>query len=274
MVHRVAGILLGLGSSLLAQGQMGETLPGRDWVFQGGLMTFVQPRYPGSEHLRIVALPVVGAVYKERLNFGSSRVAIGAGLGWKAWIQGPWTFEVGLGMGERRPESRDEALAGMGNRAASLWAGGGLTWRARYGSLGLKVAQGLKDEAGLRATLETGTFIPLRPGVALTLGAQASWGNATHLAFDFGMTPDQAARRAALLASGDRRLRPGEARVYRPEAGLREVQGSLGLSWRMEQRWRLFGALTGTALQDKARQSPLVRKDTYVSAVLGLFKTF
>lgn len=86
------------------------------------------------------------------------------------------------------------------------------------------------------------------------------------------MTPDQAAARAALLASGDPRLRSGEDRAFAPGGGLESVALTGTLAFVADAHWRWFGLAQIAQLQGDAKDSPLVRNPTY--GVLGAGFTY
>ena len=157
----------------------------------------------------------------------------------------------------------------MGDRKATLWAGTGLGWRSGAWHARATLAHGLADEAGTRATLALARAFPLAPGWYATAGLHASMADAQAMAYDFGISGDQAQRRAALLAAGDSRLTPGEVGPYAPGAGLRDVGGILALAYKPQPRLTISLGLFGGRLQSEPEQSPLVRKPSYLSAGLG-----
>lgn len=244
------------------------------WRIQLGAMALGLPRYPGSGESRVLPLPVFSAEYGGRLFLGSSRVAVGLGGGIHAVRTEHWTWDLGLGLGEGRKASRADVLAGMGDRRASLFAGTGLRFHAGGFHAEVKAAEGLRDEAGGRASLTMGYGAALggRWFGDLSLGAEAA--DAKGVAFDYGVTPDQAAARAALIAAGDPRLRPGEDRVYAPGGGLERVALTGLLAFAADAHWRWFGLAQVAQLQGDAKDSPLVRNPTYGTVGVGFTYRF
>ncbi|HEU4951780.1 MAG TPA: MipA/OmpV family protein, partial [Holophagaceae bacterium] len=222
------------------------------WRIQLGAMALGLPRYPGSGDSRVVPLPVFSAEYG-RLFLGSSRVAVGLGGGVHAVRTEHWTWDLGLGLGEGRKEARADVLAGMGDRRASLFAGTGLRFHAGGFHAGLKVAEGLRDEAGGRASLTVGYGASLGGRWFGDLSAGAEAADAKGVAYDYGVTPDQAAARAALIASGDPRLRPGEDRAFTPGGGLERLALTGLLAFAADAHWRWFGLAQVTRLQGDAK---------------------
>ena len=252
----------------------GEARGDSGWRVDLGAMALSLPRYPGAGDSRVVPLPVFSAEYDGRLFLGSSRVAVGLGGGVHAVRTEHWTWDLGLGLGEGRKEARADVLAGMGDRRASLFAGTGLRFHAGGFHAGLKVAEGLRDEAGGRASVSVGYGAALggRWFGDLSAGAEAADAKAT--AYDYGVTPDQAAARTALLASGDPRLRPGEDRAFAPGGGLARVALTGLLAFAADAHWRWFGLAQVTRLQGDALDSPLVRTPTYGTVGVGFTYRF
>lgn len=241
---------------------------------QLGAMALGLPRYPGSGDYRAVPLPVFNAEYKDTLYVGSSRVAVGFGGGVHAMKTEHWTWDIGLGLGEGRKESRADVLAGMGDRGPSLYAGTGLKFHAGGFHAGLTVAEGLKDEAGGKGTLNFGYGAWLGGRWLGDVSVKATAADAKGMAYDYGVTPDQAAARAALIASGDPRLRPGEDRAFDPKGGLECVSLGGSLAYAADAHWIWFGLAQIAQLQGDAKDSPLVRNPTYGTLGVGFVYRF
>jgi len=238
-----------------------DEAPGRgDWKVNLGAMVLATPRAPGSEETRVIPLPVFSAEHKDTLYLGSSRVGVGFGGGIHALHGEHLTWDLGLGVGENRRESRADTLAGMGDRGPSVFAGTALRLKAGILHGSLSLAAGLKDEAGLRSTLSLGVGGPLGGRWFGGLSASATARDAKGMAFDFGIDPGQAAIRTALLASGDPRLRPGENRVWSPKGGLQDVALGAHLNYFVDTHWQWFGIVRATQLQGDAKSSPLTRQ--------------
>ena len=245
-----------------------------DWRVQLGAMALGLPRYPGSGDYRAVPLPVFNAEYKGRFYVGSSRVAVGLGGGVHAVKTEHWTWDLGLGLGEGRRESRADVLAGMGDRGPSLFAGTGLKFHAGGFHAGLTAAEGLKDEAGGRASLSFGYSAWMGGRWLGDFSVKATAADAKGMAYDYGVTADQAAARAALIASGDPRLRPGEDRAFDPRGGLESAALAGSLAYAADAHWTWFGLAQIAQLQGDAKDSPLVRNPTYGTLGVGFVYRF
>ena len=245
-----------------------------DWNVQLGAMALGLPRYPGSGDYRGLPLPVFSAEYKDRIFLGSSRVAVGLGGGVHAVKSDHWTWDLGLGVGEARRESRADVLAGMGDRGASLWAGTGLKFHNGGFHTELKVAAGLNEEAGVKGTFSIGYGAHLGGRWLGDVSMNAVEADAKNTAFDFGVTPEEAAARTALIATGDPRLRAGEGRAFAPSGGLESVSLGGALFYVADAHWRWFGIAQVTQLQGDAKDSPLVRNPTYGTLGVGFTYKF
>jgi len=277
-VKRVTGLLLaGFTASLAGQDVMdslGEGRPGQGWTLRGGVLGLAVPAYTGADETRLAALPVGILDWEGRFVLGPSRVSLGAGAGWRFLARGSWSGDAGVGFGERRKEARADGLAGMGDRDLTFWAGlgGGYRWGAA--TFRASFQRALNADGGTRGALSLGYGWRLGARGFLGASLSATFADAEHMAYDFGITPEQAARRAVLLTSGDPRLRPGDARPYAPGGGLRDT--SLGLSggWSLGPRTRFFAFTSLTRLAETPAQSPLVRAQTTGSLGVGTLYTF
>ena len=90
--------------------------------------------------------------------------------------------------------------------------------------------------------------------------------DARNLTYDFGITPEQAAARAQLVAEGDPRLTPAEIGPYLPGGGLRSVDGTLsGGRTLFSGRARVFAYGQLGVLLGPTVDSPLVKtRRTYL----------
>ncbi len=244
------------------------------WRVSLGAMALGLPTYPGSGEGRVVLLPVFRAEYGKRLYLGSSRLSVGFGGGVHLVNSGHWAWDLGLGIGERRREGRADTLAGMGDRRADLWAGTGLHLRQGPFRVGLTFAAGLGEAAGTRSTLSVGFAGRLAARWFGGVGLTATAADAKHMAYAFGVDPEQAAARTRLLVEGDPRLRPGEDRAYAPGSGLQDLALGAHLAWVVDRHWRAFGLLRFAQLLDAAKQSPLVREDSDATVGLGFSYRF
>jgi outer membrane scaffolding protein for murein synthesis (MipA/OmpV family) len=265
---------VGLSAQQTPTGMEEEPSAPSRWKLKLGAMLLDHPRYPGSGEQRITPLPVIHVEYADRFFLGSSRIGVGLGGGVHAFKNERWTWDIGLGLGESRKENRADVLAGLGNRSISAWAGTGLHLRTGLFRASLQVASALNQDGGAKGTLSLGLGgrVAERFFGGLQLSATAS--DAKNMAFDFGVTPEQALTRTALIASGDARLRQGEGRAYAPKAGIQDLALGANLTYVADLHWRWFGVLRVSQLQSEAKASPLVRQATNLSVGAGFAYRF
>ncbi len=268
---RILALLLALP---LAAQPAGMAPRPEGWSFRAGVMSLWIPAYVGSDQKRLVAFPAFQADCGDRFTLGTSRVALGVGADWHAWKRGPWAFDVGLAMEERRPESRADALAGMGNRRAGFRAGAGLNIKARGFNASIALSAGLSEASGLRTAVTLGREFRLGPQWAAGVNLGMQFSDAEHARYEFGLTPEQAARRKALRAAGDPRLQPGDDRVFDPGAGLREVRLGTSLIRFLPERWTATALFFAAQVQGASTDSPLVRQRTNLGGGASLAKRF
>jgi outer membrane scaffolding protein for murein synthesis (MipA/OmpV family) len=239
------------------------------WAFTAGARLMDQSTYMGSNRNRVGLEPLVAAEYDRRFYLGSSQVGPGFGGGVHLARQGGFTWDLGAGIGDRRPETRSPLLDGMGDRRADLFAGTGLHYQHQGFRAGLTLSCGLRDTAGNRATLTLGQMIPLAPGWYLGVGLDGTWTDANAMNYDFGITPTQAANRSALVAGGDPNLTAASAGPFTAPAGMRDVGARAGLSYRASARLVWLLEIHQALLLGDIRNSPLVGRNNYGAASAG-----
>jgi outer membrane scaffolding protein for murein synthesis (MipA/OmpV family) len=276
---RVRGLLLGVAAtSLIAQDplpylDMGEGVD-HGWAVSLGARLMEDSSYLGSDTRRTRLMPVFTAEYDHRYYLGSSRVGVGFGGGMHLLRDKGFTWDLGVGIGDSRPESRSPLLAGMGDRSANVFAGTGLHYRYEGFHVGFTVSHGMKNDAGDRGTLTLGQTIPLVPRWRLSFGVHGTWEDAKAMNYDFGVTPAQAVTRAALVAAGDPRITASEVGPFSAPAGMRDVGGMIGLSYRPRPKWVYTMGVNGGILQGDVRNSPLVGRNNYLGVGLGFAYRF
>ena len=243
------------------------------WNVNVGAVAFAFPRYPGSDEYHVLPVPMVQVTYRGRVFVGSSTVGVGVAVGIHA-IQTPrFRLTTEFAVGDARPVSRGDALAGLDDRAVALAAAGGIAYRFGPVEGGVGIARGLNDHGGTIGSVRASfTFrlgrLFLTPGVSTTLA------DATEMRREFGITPAEAVRRQALIDAGDPRLKPGDARVYRPEGGIRTGGASLFVLYPLTSRWSLIGSAGFERLSDRAAASPIVEQRNQYVGLIGVSLQF
>lgn len=235
-----------------------------------GAGVFAGPKYPGSDEMRVLPLPIIGVDYKNRVFLGASSSGVGAGVGVNLIRSRHVTLTAGLGGSEPRPEGRADALAGMSDRRLGFAAVSGINYQAGPLSAGFTFSAGLRDNAGLTGTGTLGLTLPVTRRTFLSLGGNITVANQDAMFFEYGITPTEAGRRANLIATGDSRLRPGDGVAYSPDGGIRDMGGTASLAYMLSRKWSLFGFGGVTRLSDEAARSSLVRRRTNWTTGAGI----
>jgi len=246
------------------------TAQAQDKSFSGiiGAGVATLPKYVGSDEYRVLPIPVVELQYKGRLFLGGSKSGVGAGLGAYVVRTSSFAWDVGYSGSESRPESRGDALAGMGKRGAGSFASTGVSYQLGAVLANAGAAVGLGKDQGSFGTVGLATERQLARRWVGSVSTGATFADAKNMAFDFGVTPEQSAARQALVAAGDPRLHGIDANAYSPDAGLKEVRGAAQLAYLLTERTRVVAFAQGTHLSDEAARSPVVRAKT--GAVTGV----
>ena len=250
----------------VAQEAPGGAAKETHWTGTVGAMAVSTPANPGSSRARTLLLPTFNAQYG-RFYVGSSRVSVGFGAGLQVWGNRTWSWDLGLGVGDRRPEGRAPELAGMGDRGFSSSVGTGLQWKSQGWEAKGTLAHGFAQGAGNRGSLGLGRRVPLAPRWILSLGLNATWADASAMAYDFGIDAEQAAARRKLVATED-------AGPFTPGAGIRNLDGSLSLAFVSGPRTIWHFSLMETTYPGPARHSPLVSRTSTLSVAMGFSYRF
>lgn len=238
-------------------------------MFVGGMVITIPP-YPGSRESRSVPFPVLYGEWRERVTFGSSRFGVGGSLAANYFKHGPFTANVGLEVVEARRERMADALAGMGDRPAAFFASTGLAWR--YGPLELYwgLREGFKPEAGGGTVLRAALTLPLGRRWLIETRIAASAYDRPQMAYEFGISHDQAAERLRLVQAGDPRLVAPQTGPFAPSGGMALLQSSLAIGYALTDHWRLGLTLLEQRVQGRAQSSPLVLEPRGRGIVFGL----
>jgi outer membrane scaffolding protein for murein synthesis (MipA/OmpV family) len=239
------------------------------WSSTAGIATVAMPGYLGSNRYRVRTVPILQLEFKERAYLGASTSGIGGGLGVYMLRKPNMSLAAELSSAGKRRESYGDGLAGMGSRDGGTYVGTNASYRVRATTLGAGVAVGLGNDEGSTAAFTTDTKKNLGRRWIAGLSTGATFSDAQNMAFDFGVSPVQAARRQTLIESGDSRLSATEGGTYAPKGGLKQAQVSTSLGFLITKRTTAMAFATGTRLGSEAADSPLTRKRNGVMAGMG-----
>ena len=218
-----------------------------------GAVVISAPEYMGSDQRRILALPSVDYRWKNGWFAGFSN---GVGYLFPSPPDMQFGLRVAADMG--RKESRSDALDGMGSVNPRPEAGVFFNYfptREVFLTSSLRYGAG-NDRDGLQIDLGAGYSTQLSAQWRGAIGVAATYVNGNFMQAYFGVTPQQAAT-------------SGYA-VYTPGAGFRDVRLNASLTYLIDAKWSLTGALTVSSLQGDARDSPIVFETTPVSGIVAL----
>lgn len=214
------------------------------------------PVYPGSDEQRSRGGAIVSYQWANGLSVGAH------GLGWQLSQQPDLQYGVGLGFSAGRKEGDSNYLRGMGDVKDQLVFGAYLNKSIAKGlwlTSSVEVGSGNARE-GKVVKLGASYTLPINASLDLSLGAAAAFANADHMAEYFGVNAAQSATSG--YAS------------YIPSAGLRNMDIDVGLSYKITPQWALGLGVSATGLSKAAKDSPLVHKPNYLTALVGLVYTF
>ncbi len=236
-----------------------------------GVGVVALPRYTGGDEYRVLPVPIGQLEYRGRFYLGGAQGGMAPGIGAHLVRTPSLTWDVGLSGAGARPERRGGALAGMGKRSGASFATTAVAYRLAFVQATAGVAVGLGESQGSYGTVGLGTELPLGRRWVAGVSTGATFADTRHMAFDFGVTPEQSVARRALVASGDARLRGIGVGAYAPSAGLKETRSGASLRYRLSERSRVVLFAQSTTLSGAAARSPLVRArtGTVTGAALG-----
>lgn len=258
-----------MGSPVAPLGAQSNSGQSTDWHGTVGIVTGSLESHYGSDARRILGLPFIELNYRDRLFIGSSATG---GLGGGAEVlfrRGPVKAALGIAGVERRPEDRADALAGMDDRSGGAFGTAGLAIHAGPAKATANTAIGLGRHAGVVQTLGLQLGAPITRRFLASIGGTVMFADHTNMNFDFGVSEEQAARRRALIAAGDGRLRASDTTAFSAKAGFKEVRATLQMAYALRGSWRAIGLVSAGRLARGVSESPLARQRNATTAGAG-----
>lgn len=231
--------------------------------------------YYGSDARRTLGAPVVDLAFRQRLliRTATGNGALGAGIQWIV-RDGTLGASVGLAGSESRQEDKANGLAGMDDRSGSFFGTTSLFLRAGPAVAMSTTMIGLEASAGNMQLLGLQLGGVIAPRLFAGIGSTITWADSKNMAFDFGISPEQAERRRELLDAGDGRLRDGEAVAFAPHGGLKELRQTAQLGYAIYGAWQVVAVVSEGRLGHGAAASPLARQSSAITTALGLVYRF
>jgi len=242
------------------QSHAADTPPTGDSLAIGAGLAYV-PEYAGSDHSRLLPLPIIEKTFDNGIFLGTGR-----GLGYQTVLDGV-SLSAALSYGGKRADhkqgifSGSDALKGMGDINGSAQAV--LSAGYQLGTVGLSISTtqniGQRDH-GATYTLGASTQLYASATDRIGLGLQAVYGDNKHMQTYFGVTAEQSAR------SGYRQ--------YRAKAGFENVNAALSWEHVIDKSWSVHTAAGLTRLTSDAADSPLTKRKTTPLLMTGFSYKF
>jgi len=247
----------------------------RNWHGSVGMVAGSVASYYGSDARRTLGAPVIDVMFRQRLliRTATGNGALGAGIQWIV-KNGTLSASVGLSAAESRREDRADGLAGMNDRSGSAFGTTSLFLRAGPAVATSTTLIGLDPSAGNMQVLGLQIGGGVAPRLFAGIGSTVTWADRTNMAFDFGITREQAERRRALIDAGDGRLRDGDAIAFTPSAGFKELRNTAQLGYAIYGAWQVVGVVSHGRLAHQVAESPLARHSSAMATAFGFVYRF
>lgn len=251
-----------LSTAPLTQAQVFDSVllrnaePGTDGGYVG-LTAISAPEYLGSDQRKAAAFPAISYQWANGWFAGLDN-----GLGYNFSTNPAWHYGLRLTADMGRKSDDSANLRGMGDVDAKPELGGFVTFSP---------ADGLAFTGSVRygsGQSSNGTVVGLGVGYSVSLAPQWRLGgrlgvtlaDRQHMQSYFGVDAQQSSR------SGHR--------LYTPDAGLRDTNLGLSLTYAINPRTYLSAELSGNMLGSDAKNSPLARSSQSSATVLALTYAF
>ena len=220
-----------------------------------GFGVFGGQKYLGSKETRVMPVPVIDYQWSNGFFAGTGN---GVGMNFSRSPQVSYGLRLTADFG--RDEDLSPVLNGMGDVKARPEFGGFLNYsldRSFVLTSSLRYGAG-NDRKDMQVDLGAAYSAMLAPQWRIGFGAAITLVNADYMQTHFGVSAAQAAR-------------SGHA-VYKPGSSLRDARANLSLTYAIDQRMAITGALSARALQGDAKDSPLSRKANSIGGgVVGTY---
>ena len=256
----LAALLAGLSPLAFSQAfdavRLYGAAPDQDCGLIGAAVVFGR-EYQGSNKRRTSVFPAIDYQWRSGFFAGTTN---GLGYNFSRSPTAQYGLRITADLG--RKESRSPALTGLGDIDVRPELGGFFNYfvsRDVFLTSSLRYGAG-NDRKGMVLDLGAGYSTSLAPSWRLGVGVAASVVNKDYMQSYFGVDAAQAA------SSG--------YAVYAPSAGLRDVRASAALTYRVNDKVGITGAVSLSGLQGDAKSSPVVRRSSTANGVLAVTYAF
>ena len=240
------------------------------WAGTIGLATVAMPTYMGSNQYKVVAVPLISLEFKERAFLGAASNGIGAGAGVYLVRRSNLMVTTEVTGSPERIERHGNGLAGMGRRSGATFSQSDVSYTSGSITAGASVALGLGNDEGSTASLSLSSKHVYGKRWIVGASTGATFANSANMAYDFGITPEQASKRQTLIQSGDSRLDWRDAGSYDPGRGLKQATASMSLGYQLREKVTTMAFINGTRLGREAADSPLARNRNAIVGGIGM----
>ena len=230
--------------------------PGQDGGLVGAAVVFGR-EYQGSNKRRTSVFPAIDYQWRNGLFAGTTN---GVGYNFSSSPTAQYGLRVTADLG--RKESRSPALTGLGDIDVRPELGGFVNYfvsRDVFLTSSLRYGAG-NDRKGLVLDLGAGYSTALTPSWRLGVGVAASVVNQKYMQSYFGVDSAQSG------SSG--------YPVYTPSSGVRDVRANASLTYRVNDKVGITGAVSLSGLQGDAKSSPVVRRTSSANGLLAVTYAF
>jgi outer membrane protein len=220
-----------------------------------GLGAAALPEYPGSDQVKVRAVPVFEYHWANGLFMGGEHDTL---VGFQVSTPSQLQYGVALGVDEGRKEYRDGPLAGMGKISAKgvlvSYVSVPVTGRFSIDS-NLRLGSG-NDNSGALLKLGAAYRVALSPSAQLSFNVGGAVANGAYMRSYFGVSVAQ-----ALTSSYG---------VYAPSAGLLDLSIGMRLFWQIDRNVSLLAGASSSHFGNVAEDSPFVRKSNTQKLFFGI----
>ncbi|TEA77218.1 MipA/OmpV family protein [Allopusillimonas ginsengisoli] len=243
----------GLALAVLCLAPLGTVHAAENDHVKIGVGAVVSPRYQGSDENHVEPAPVVD-VRKGRF-FASSGDGLGVNI-----IETP-RFTVGAGVNWMKGYDDSDVPDGIGKLSNALGGRLFVSTRLAGSIITLSATQAItKSERGLLANLRVSYPYSVNERLKIIPSVAANWASDKYMDSYFGISAEQSAN-------------SGLAR-YSPSAGFKDFSLRVAANYNVSKHWSVVGAVGASRLVGDAVDSPLVKRKTQVSGILGVAYTF
>lgn len=251
--HRAGRYGVCVLAAALLSAPLASVWAAEDWTFSAGGLLAVGPRFPGSDKTKAIVVPNIQARYKDFLVLNPIE-GIGVTYAVDEKLQLGASLGVDLTTRLAKDDSRLNGLSDI-NEAGALRMAAKYRTGPVFAELKLTTRLGSEQKRGSLVQLEGGYSLVATRDTGVSLGLAVRWMDSSYSRNFFGISPAQSA------ASG--------LRAFNASSGLQSAGVFVSGYQRLATDWTGFARLGLNKLQGDAANSPVTRRTTQPSLVVG-----